>query len=227
MQQPPQQPQTSLPVSQTPVPQSAAELDALKEKTAELRRQLEVMTERRHELTEQLRQSDLASRPGLQSRLKVLDDRSARLETEILQAHDAISNAAARGVTSTPAPDPFTLLTQAAQSRRPDVGQVVATTMFVEAVGFVLLGFVLWQFYFKRAAAKFARPAVDSSNRLDQLQNAVDSIAVEVERISENQRYVTKVLNEKLQPAIGAGEAQHIPAKGKSATAVRTSDSAP
>ncbi|MEO7085751.1 MAG: hypothetical protein ABI442_18980 [Gemmatimonadaceae bacterium] len=35
------------------------------------------------------------------------------------------------------------------------------------------------------------------SPRLDRLENAVDSIAVEVERISEGQRFVTKVLAER------------------------------
>jgi len=38
----------------------------------------------------------------------------------------------------------------------------------------------------------------------------VDAIAVEVERIAENQRYVTKVLNNK---SLGAGEAQQIGAE--------------
>ena len=31
---------------------------------------------------------------------------------------------------------------------------------------------------------------------MNQLQQSVDAIAVEIERISENQRYVTKMLNE-------------------------------
>lgn len=223
MEQPPNLPQSSLPVPQTAVPQSAAELDALKEKTGELRRQLEVVTERRGELAEQLRQADRTTQPALQSRLKALDDRSARLENEILQAHDAIASAVARGITATQAPDPWTLLTQqAARPRGQDVGQLVATTMFVEAVGFVLLGVVLWRYYLRRARAKFASPASDPS-RLAQLQQAVDVIAVEVERISENQRYVTKLLDEKLQSAIGVGDAQQIPAKGRSAAPVRAS----
>lgn len=39
-------------------------------------------------------------------------------------------------------------------------------------------------------------------NRLDELQQTVDVIALEVERISEGQRYVTKALDEKLRPSI-------------------------
>lgn len=39
------------------------------------------------------------------------------------------------------------------------------------------------------------RPTTDQ-RRFDQLQQSVDVIALEVERISEGQRYVTKILNE-------------------------------
>jgi hypothetical protein len=38
-----------------------------------------------------------------------------------------------------------------------------------------------------------------SDQRLARVENAVESIAVEVERISEGQRYVTKLLNEGAQ----------------------------
>jgi hypothetical protein len=43
--------------------------------------------------------------------------------------------------------------------------------------------------------------------RLDRLEQAVDAIAVEVERISEGQRFVTKALTERpahLKPAAGS-----------------------
>jgi hypothetical protein len=220
MQQQTNPPQSSVPAPPPAPARTRAQLDALVARRAELGNQLQSATERRGELASQLRQSDLTARSDLQSRLKVLDDRSARLESEILQADDAIASALARGITLTKPPDPWTLLTQ---PRRPEVGQVVATTMFVEAVGFVLLGIVLWRYYLRRARAKFARPVVDPSNRLDQLQNAVDAIAVEVERISEGQRYVTKLMDEKLRVAIGAGEAQPIPAKHQSHAPVRAS----
>ncbi len=52
-------------------------------------------------------------------------------------------------------------------------------------------------------------PATGQS-RLDQLQQSVDVIALEVERISEGQRYVTKILDEQLRPSIDRGEAQPI-----------------
>lgn len=61
----------------------------------------------------------------------------------------------------------------------------------------------------RRCRAKFSRAVPDNSLRFEQLQQSVDVIALEVERIAEGQRYVTKVLNEKL-PGIAAGEREHI-----------------
>lgn len=45
-----------------------------------------------------------------------------------------------------------------------------------------------------------------SDQRLARVENAVEAIAVEVERISEGQRYVTKLLNESAQPQLAAAK---------------------
>jgi hypothetical protein len=63
---------------------------------------------------------------------------------------------------------------------------------------FFPLAIAMARFIWKRAGEP-ARPAIDSTAhmKLEQLQQAVDAIAIEVERISENQRFVTKALAEK------------------------------
>jgi hypothetical protein len=43
--------------------------------------------------------------------------------------------------------------------------------------------------------------------RLERMEQAIDSIAVEVERISEGQRFTTKLLAERSVPASGPGSA--------------------
>ena len=62
------------------------------------------------------------------------------------------------------------------------------------------------------------RRPVPEQNRLDQLQQSVDVVALEVERISEGQRYVTRIMDEKLRPAIDSGEAQPIAVNRKDVT---------
>ena len=48
------------------------------------------------EIADQLEDADPAARPGLEVRLQMLDERSTRLEREILQADDAIAVAVLR-----------------------------------------------------------------------------------------------------------------------------------
>ena len=42
-----------------------------------------------------------------------------------------------------------------------------------------------------------------SDARLERLEHAVESIAIEIERVSEGQRFVTKLMSEKAQPMLG------------------------
>lgn len=51
-------------------------------------------------------------------------------------------------------------------------------------------------------------------DRLQRIEQAVDAIAIEVERMSESQRFVTKVLAERLPPAAGPTS---LPSRGEAA----------
>jgi hypothetical protein len=44
--------------------------------------------------------------------------------------------------------------------------------------------------------------------RLDQLQQTVEAMAIEVERISEGQRFVTRIMSDRDKQALGAGRDQ-------------------
>jgi hypothetical protein len=49
----------------------------------------------------------------------------------------------------------------------------------------------------RRGSAAPAQLSNDTSHRLIQMQHSIDAMAVEMERISENQRFVTKLLAER------------------------------
>lgn len=49
----------------------------------------------------------------------------------------------------------------------------------------------------RRASTQAALPPRDTTDRLQRIESAVDAMSVEVERISEGQRFVTKVLAER------------------------------
>jgi hypothetical protein len=77
-------------------------------------------------------------------------------------------------------------------------------SIFVLAPLTIALARIIW-----KRASEPARPRQLESDqlqrRLDQLQNSVEAMAIEVERISEGQRFVTKILSDKDRPALGGG----------------------
>jgi hypothetical protein len=205
--------QTPAPPAPPPIPQGQPEFHALVGTRSELAAQLEALTERREEVADQLHGAEASARPGLLGRLAGLDERIAQVEREILQADDAIAAAAATGMVIQEPPE-----LMETQPPRWDVStfeERAVTLMVGEALIFILLGLVLYKLGWARAKAKFAgtRP---NDPRMDQLQNSVDAIAVEVERISEGQRYVSKMLNEGAAADVGVpGEEEAIPVRRK------------
>jgi hypothetical protein len=78
-----------------------------------------------------------------------------------------------------------------------------------QGLTFLLLLFILFRGMRQRVGASFARLAPEDTNRIDQLQRSVDVMAVEVERISEGQRFVSKLLNDQ-SSAVGSGDAVRV-----------------
>jgi hypothetical protein len=60
------------------------------------------------------------------------------------------------------------------------------------------MAFAAARMMWKRANAKPSPPAIsaDASRRLERLEQGMDAIAVEIERVSEGQRFVTRLLSE-------------------------------
>jgi hypothetical protein len=81
-------------------------------------------------------------------------------------------------------------------------------TLFVLAPLAISLARLIWRRGTGRVHAAFP-DAAEAARRLAGLEQAVDAIAVEIERVSEGQRYVTKIFAESqgiAVPALGAGE---------------------
>lgn len=73
---------------------------------------------------------------------------------------------------------------------------------FFAMVTIVAIGTPLVRGMVKRWERNDATPAVpsDVSARMERMEHAIDAIAVEIERISEGQRFTTKLLAETRQP---------------------------
>jgi hypothetical protein len=181
-------------------PMSAREIASLKARRAELSNQLESVDGRRSKLLSDLRRtSDPTAVKGLEGRLSLLDSRQLQLESDLAETGRALSSAPA-GLAATTGVPVFAGLGS---------GQVVAISIIsiIFVLGPLAVGFgrALW----KRASRPGLPPAAftETAQRLERLEGAVDTIAIEIERISEGQRFVTKLLSEgQKAPALSAGQ---------------------
>ncbi len=68
----------------------------------------------------------------------------------------------------------------------------------ISSLPIMVIGFPLARAYARRMEASSAKVnSPDVSARLERIEHAIDSIAIEVERISEGQRFTTKLLAER------------------------------
>ena len=211
------------PAAQAAVPQTRAELNGLVAKRSELERQLEQLTERRQELFQQRQHMGRQEGQGHDNRIALLDEQTTRIEREVLQLNTSIAQGTAAVAASG---EEFTATTQPSardlmREARNGAEDAVIETMFGSAAGLLAIyvvwrGIRRWIWKKKPAPAIVSQTEPDQSPRLEQLQQSVDVIALEVERISEAQRFLAKVLNERTA-ALGAGEAQAVPTKNRDA----------
>lgn len=211
----------------TQKPQTRSQLDALREQRSELTSQLQSLGNRRAELMAQEHIGSDAEARVIQDQIKQLDQRMTRLDAQITSLNDQISAAVARGVGSRGAdmaPDaPVLAPIRIPQITIPPIGPMgpmqtrgvvrdVAGALVGEGVVFLLLGFVFWQFGWKRMRAQLQHMIGDHSARMQQLQQSVDVIGLEVERISEGQRYVAKMMTPG-DASASASAAEKIPVR--------------
>ena len=195
------------------VPQTGQEVQALRVRLDDLREQLQDAATRRRAVADQLPRADAASRPGIEARMSELDSRIVQLEKDISATGRLITNAPPAALLTAGSAAPF----QAGAARfAMNVVPIIAIlSVFVFAPIALAISRLIW----KRATVAPRPPVVDQATiqRLEQLQQSVDTIAIEVERISEGQRFMTRVLSEKDRTALPAGAAEPVRQAKKSA----------
>jgi hypothetical protein len=180
-------------------PLSSREVAALKARRSELSDQLQSVDGRRSKLLSQLRSTgDQTAVQGLEERLALLDKRQLQLESDLAATGQQLSSASA-GLAATAGLSSFNGLGS---------GQVVA----ISIVGMIFVLMPLAIGSMKILIRRSNRPALppaafaETAQRLERLESAVDTIAVEIERISEGQRFVTKLLSDGQARGLPAGQ---------------------
>src|SRR3954465_1641621 len=184
-----------------PAPRTARDIAALKSRREELSNQLQSVDSRRSKLIGQLKQTgDPTAIKGLEARLAQLDARQLQLEADIQQTGQQLTSPSAGLLASAGVAQTFGGLSS---------GQVMGLSVL--SIIFILspLAVGLGRAIFKRSTRAGPPPAVfaETAQRLERLEASVDAIAVEIERVSEGQRFVTKLLSaSQPAPILGAGQ---------------------
>ena len=191
----------------------AAVYRAAQAQVRELKNQLSRLEGRHRELSREIRNTPFSEgglRKGLEGRLAEVDARIVDVEKQIAVAEGRVAQVAG--------------MPGAVQPERPPQRQGPPDEIFIIPVVFIM--FVLFPLTIAYARRIWRRGAVAVSaiptelmERMARLETAVDSVAVEVERIGEGQRFVSKLFAE--------GGARHLNASPAPVVEVEAREAVP
>ncbi len=170
-------------------PRTAADVAGLRGRLDALRGVLRETQQRRADVAHELRRADPYARVVLENQMVNLDDRVVQLQSEI---------ATTQGLAGSGPP-------VASVASRPPRGFVLVGPYgpSVNVVPVLLICVIVLQLftYLRNQRRRVGAPATDAmlrdaAARLARVEQAVDAIAIEVERVSEGQRFVTRAIGE-------------------------------
>ncbi|MEX0909620.1 MAG: hypothetical protein WDZ58_07635 [Gemmatimonadaceae bacterium] len=179
-----------VPAQTLSIPLSMGDVRWLRARRTELLEQLSSANDRREDIADELAGTDGANRAGLEQQLAIVDQRIVQLESEIAQTEGILTSV----------PSGFLAAAEPPTFGRLDGGRAADNDSWV-AIPVLLILFVAFPLVFayarriwKRTGAPRVSPA--ETGRLERIEQAVEAIAIEVERVSEGQRFVTKLLSD-------------------------------
>jgi transposase len=170
----------------------------------ELGNQMDRLKDERRDITNRLGSEEPLSatdKAGLEKRLTAIDGRIEQLDNQIAAADAQVAATAA--------------IPGAIVERPPEIRQGPPEEVFVLGGIFMFVAILpisiayarrIW----RRSSAAVAALPHDIVERFTQIDQAVESIAVEVERIGEGQRFITRVLSEQGRPALAEPPARGV-----------------
>jgi hypothetical protein len=171
---------------------------------SELQDQLERLQDQRNDISNRLQAPELndVDRKGLEQRMVNVDQRMAATEAQLAVADANVAKAASiPGAVVIPPPLP---------RQGPPEEFFVLSGIFMFVVLFPL-SIAYARRIWRRGAQVVSQIPQELYERFSRLDQSVDAIAVEVERIGEGQRYLTRLYSEQ-QRSLGAGPAERIEA---------------
>jgi hypothetical protein len=172
------------------VPQSEGDVAALYSRRQDIRDQIAIQSRTRHGLVEEIRSApEGVARTGLEQRVTLIDQNILGLEKQLTTISQQLDAAPSELIESSQSPS-------ADHIYQDGYEEGLATGIFTTIA--VIAAFVMFRRWRGRKKRKSAPAQADSaeSPRMERLEQGMEAIAIEVERISEGQRFVTRLLSE-------------------------------
>ena len=187
------------------MPRTEREVEAIRIQRQELSDRLVSVRGRRTELAKQYENASGANRAGLEAQLRVIDDRIVQLEKDIAETGRQLttSQVGSIGVPPPLADRPF----------RPNSGQITGISIVFTLFVLAPMAFSAARLMWRRASRPTLPPGwSDATSRFERLEQAVDAVAIEMERVSEGQRFMTRLMTDRAGAAASGPPAEAAPA---------------
>jgi hypothetical protein len=158
----------------------------------ELGNQRAELANRRQTIGETYERATGDSRQGIGERILTLDKNIVEYENEIARVGQALAIKSGGETSQRPPGNP--------QPSGMSEDEAAGMAFGFSAATAVLVFFFMKRYFRRRYGRMPAQPQpqnqIQSNERLDRIEQAVDTIAVEIERVSENQRFMTRLMTE-------------------------------
>ena len=185
-------PQAPVATTATPQPISAERAVFLRSRRDVLSTQLNSARDRRNDIADQLRDGEVkdVDKKGLESQLKVLDDRMVQIETDLASNARELVNAPVRATSTSASP----ISRNRWSGTNPNLVPIFAFLLLMPfAVQLARRMFAPKHFRITRDGAA-DMSAITS--RLERMEAHIDAVALEVERVGEGQRFLTQAMTD-------------------------------
>jgi hypothetical protein len=188
-------------INGAPLSSPQAVYQAFKAERRELGRQMDELQNTRENISSQLQDPKVtgADRKGLETHIGNVDTQIGALQKQLADADAAVAKAAGVPGAAVDPPEP--------PRRGPPDEAWVLGGMFIVIV-FLPLSIAFARRIWKRGGQIVAALPKEIADRLARVEQTVEATAIEVERIGEGQRFMTKVLTEHSPSALALGLGQ-------------------
>lgn len=173
-----------VPAQRIAIPLSLGDVRWLRARREELREQLDAATDRRESITDELVGATGSNLANLEQQLAQIDQRIVQLTSEIAQTEQLLTSA----------PTSFLAASEPPPARGSESDAWIAIPVFLIMFGLFPIVLAKTRRIWKGTSTPRVNPADNA--RLERIEQAVEAIAIEVERVSEGQRFVTKLLSD-------------------------------